>query len=161
MNMDPSQGHYAQANCLLQKKDAVGATAEFLKALDSKPKSMDLVNNIALYFVDQGDGDHLLTAASAGEAIAPTDPRVKFYRAVGWILKNEKLKDAESILRAYLEGPPHNSDYPSPAAAHYWIGKSYENQKNTPGARTEYEAALKLDPKYKKAQDALKKLSGG
>lgn len=160
MSMDQSQGHYAQANCLLQKKDSAGATAEFVKALESKPKSMDLVNDIAIYFANQGDGDHLLAAASAGEAIAATDPRVRFYQAVGWILKREKLKDAESSLRDYLVGPPHNSDYPSLAAAHYWIGRSCEIQKNTPGARAEYETALKLDPKFKNAQEALKKLGG-
>ena len=160
MSMDQSQGHYAQGNCLLQKKDNTGATTEYLKAVESKPISMDLVNDIAIYFMNQGDGDHVLAAASALEAIVPVDPRVKFYQAVGWILKNEKPKDAESALRDYLQGPPHNSDYPSPAAAHFWIGKSYQGQKNTRGARTEYETALKLDPRYKNAQDALKKLGG-
>ena len=158
MNLDQSQGHYAQANCLLQKKDTAGATAEFLKALESKPKSMDLVNDIAIYFVNLGEADHVLMAASAGDAIAPMDPRNKFYRAVGWILKDDKPKDAEAILRDYLQGPPRNSDYPSPSAAHYWIGRSYQNQKNNLGARTEYETALKLNPNYKKAREALKKL---
>ena len=121
---------------------------------------MDLVNNIADYFVDAGEGDHLLSAVSAGETIAPADPRVKFYRAVAWILKKERPKDAESLLREYLQGPPHGSDYPSPSVAHYWIGRLYESQKNTEGARTEYQAALKINPKYKNAQDALKKLGG-
>jgi tetratricopeptide (TPR) repeat protein len=158
--LDASQGHYAQANCLLQKKDNAGATAEYLKALESKPKSMDLVNDIAIYFVNQGSADHLLAAASAGEAIAPTDPRVKVYRAVAWILKDEKTKDAEADLREYLQGPPHGSDYPSPAAVHCWIGRLYESQKNTSAARAEYQTALKLNPKYKSAQDSLKKLGG-
>jgi len=35
-----------------------------------------------------------------------------------------------------------------------------ESQKNTSGAREEYEAALKLNPKYKQAQEALKQLGG-
>lgn len=160
MTLDPSQGHYAQANCSQQKKDNAGATAEFLKALESKPKSMDLVNDIAIYFVNRGEADHLLAAASAAESIAPLDPRIKVYRAIAWILRGEKLKDAEAILRDYLQGPTHGSDYPSPSSAHYWIGRLYESQKNTSGARTEYQTALKLNPKYKNAQDALKKLSG-
>jgi TolA-binding protein len=119
---------------------------------------MDLVNDIAIYFVNRGEADHLVAAASAGDVIAPMDPRIKFYRAVAWILKNEKPNDAEDILRHYLQGPPHGPDYPSASAAHYWIGRLYENQKNNLGARTEYETALKLNPKYKNAQDALKKL---
>lgn len=160
MTLDSSQGHYAQANCLLQKKDDAGASAEFLKALESKPKSMDLVNDIAIYFVNRGEGDHLLAAARVGEGIAPIDSRVRFYLAVAWILKNEKPKNAEELLREYLQGPPHGSDYPSPSAAHYWIGRLYESEKNGAGARTEYQAALKINPKYKNAQDALKKLGG-
>lgn len=160
MGMDPSQAHYAQGNCRLQKKDYDGATAEFLKALESKPRSMDLVNDLATYFALRGDADHLLAAASAGEAISSMDPRVKFFRAVGWILKGEKLNEAETNLRDFLQGPPHNDDYPSFSSAHYWIGRLYESEKNTLGARTEYETALKLNPQYKNAQDALKKLGG-
>jgi tetratricopeptide (TPR) repeat protein len=160
MTLDASQGHYAQANCLLQKKDKAGTTEEFLKALGSKPKSIILVSNIADYFVDAGEGDHLLSAVSAGETIAPSDPRFRFYRAVAWILKKERPEDAESLLREYLQGAPHGSDYPSPSVAHYWIGRLYESQKNITGARAEYQAALKINPKYKNAQDAVKKLGG-
>jgi TolA-binding protein len=41
---------------------------------------------------------------------------------------------------------------------HYWLGQMFEKQKNVPTARSEYEAALKLNAKYKLAQEALKKL---
>jgi hypothetical protein len=34
----------------------------------------------------------------------------------------------------------------------------FEKQKNVAAARSEYEAALKLNSKYKTAQEALKKL---
>jgi len=40
------------------------------------------------------------------------------------------------------------------------MGKLYEAQKNVSDAKTEYQAALKLEPKYKRAQDALKRLGG-
>ncbi len=158
MGMDAAQGHYAEGNCRLQKKDNEGAGAEFLKSLDSKPKSMDLIYEMAEFFAVRGEGDHLLAAASAGEAIAPLDPRIKFFRAAGWILKNEKAKESEAYLREYLQIAPPRSDYPSAAAAHYWIGKLRESQKDISGARAEYQAALKINAKYKNAQDALKRL---
>ena len=44
--------------------------------------------------------------------------------------------------------------------AHYWLGRLYEAQKNPAGAKSEYQVALKLDSKYKPAQEALKKLGG-
>lgn len=158
MSMDASQGHYAEGNCRLQKKDNDRAAAEFLKSLESKPKSMDLIHEMSVFFAVRGEGDHVLAAASAGETVAPMDPRIKFFRAVGWILKNEKPKEAEAILRDYLQTAPPRSDYPSPSSAHFWIGKLYESQKNVPAARAEYQTALKLNPKYKNAQDALKRL---
>ena len=157
-SMDAAEGYYAAGNCRLDKKDNDGAVAEFLKSLENKPKSMELIGEMAAFFANRGDGDHVLAAASAGEAVAPLDPRVKFYRAVGWILKGEKQKEAESILRDYLQAASPRSDYPSLASAHYWIGKSYESEKNVSGARAEYQAALKLNPKSKNAQEALKRL---
>ena len=51
-----------------------------------------------------------------------------------------------------------NSQYPRPWAAHYWLGRLAEGRKDPAGARTEYQAALKLDAKYKLAQEALKQL---
>jgi TolA-binding protein len=41
---------------------------------------------------------------------------------------------------------------------HYWIGRIQEGQKNTAAARGEYETSLKLSPKYKIAEEALKRL---
>jgi TolA-binding protein len=61
-------------------------------------------------------------------------------------------------LRDYLQLAPMNSDYPRPWAVHYWLGRLQESQKNPAGARTEYQAALKLNGKYKPAQEALKQL---
>jgi TolA-binding protein len=96
--------------------------------------------------------------AAAGEALAPKDERAKYYRAVGWILKGEKLPDAEKLLREYLAAGPYRDAFPKPWDAHYWLGRLAAAQKNTAGAKNEYQEALKLNPKYKRAQEALKQL---
>src|SRR5450432_2485167 len=95
MSLDPAQGRYAAGNCRMQKKDFAGVDAEFTKALASKPKSMELIYEIADYFMGQAEGDKLLAAADAAQEAAPGDPRIKFLRAVGWILKSERTVDAE------------------------------------------------------------------
>ena len=160
MSMDRAEGHYAQGVCRIQKKDSAGAEAEFSKALENKPKSLDRIREMGDYFASHGQGDKVLAAATAFAAVAPADPRVGFFRAVGWILNSQSLPDAERNLRDYLRLSSARSDYPSPPSAHYWIGRMYEAQKNSSAARTEYESALKLNPKYKNAQEALKKLDG-
>ena len=158
MALDPAQGHYAAGNCRAAKKDYATADAEFAKALESKPRSAGLIYNIGDYFSQRGQADKLIMVADLGEAIAPADPRAKFYRAQALILKNENLPDAEKLLREYLRAAPVRSNYPKPWQAHYWLGQLFEKQKNVTSARSEYEAALKLNAKYKVAQEALKKL---
>jgi tetratricopeptide (TPR) repeat protein len=158
MTLDPAQGHYAAGNCKAAKKDYATADAEFAKALESKPKSAELIYNIGDYFRQRGQADQLAKVADLGEAVAPSDPRGKYNRAVSLILKGENLSDAEKLLHEYLRVAPAKSSYPKPWHVHYWLGQMFEKQKNVAAARSEYEAALKLNAKYKTAQEALKKL---
>jgi tetratricopeptide (TPR) repeat protein len=158
MKMDAAEGHYATGICRAQKKDYAAADAEFAKALDGKPKTANRIYDIGDYFVQRKNVEKLLAVAAAGEDFAPHDPRGKFYRGVALILQGEKPAEAEKLLKDYLQLAPMNSDYPRPWAAHYWLGRLQESQKNPGGARSEYQAALKLNGKYKLAQEALKQL---
>lgn len=160
MSLDAAEGHYAAAVCKAVKKDLPGADVEYTKALDSKPKSADRIFDIGDYFMQRGQGDKLLVVAAQGEALAPKDPRVEYYRAVGWILQGENNPDAEKLLKTYLQQAPVRSTFPPPWYVHYWLGRLYELQKDSAKAKSEYQQALKLNPKFKKAQDALKQVGG-
>lgn len=160
MDLDAAEGHYGAGVCKAVKKDLSGADVEYAKALESKPKTADRVYDIGDYFLQRGHGEKLLEVATAGEALAPKDPRGKYYRAAGWILKGERYPEAEKLLREYLAGGPMRSTYPSPSDAHFWLGRLYAAMKNASSAKSEYQEALKLNPKYKKAQEALKQLNG-
>jgi len=160
MQMNAAEGHYATAICKAQKKDYAAADAEFAKALENKPQTAKRVYDIGDYFLQRGQADKLVLVASEGEALAPADPRGKFYRACAGILRGDQLADAEKQLREYLQTAPSNSEYPAAWQGHYWLGRLYEGQKNPGAARNEYQAALKLNAKYKPAQEALKRLGG-
>src|SRR5208337_2477641 len=54
LRLDASQGHYAAGNCRRLKKDFAAADAEFLKALESHPKSLENIEEIAGYFANRG-----------------------------------------------------------------------------------------------------------
>jgi len=157
-SMDPAEGHYAAGNCRQAKKDYPAADVEFAKALDSRPKSAERLYEIGDYFVEHAKPEKLLEVATQGEALNASDPRSKYYRAVAWILANERLPDAEKLLREYIQLAPLRSTYPKPWEAHYWLGRLQEQEKNSSAARTEYEVALKQNSKYKLAQEALKQL---
>jgi len=156
--LDVAEGHYAAGNCRRQKKDFTAADAEFMKALEDHPKSANLIYDIGDYAMKHSQPDRLLAVASEGEKVAPTDPRGNFYRAVAYVLTKKSGGEAESLLRAYLNRAPTRSGYPRRWEAHEWLGRLYENQGNRKASVDEYEAALKLDPKSKSANEALKRL---
>ncbi|PYT96128.1 MAG: hypothetical protein DMG38_25140 [Acidobacteria bacterium] len=158
MELDPAEGHYAAGNCRRQKKDFATADEEFTKTLESRPKSAELIYDIGDYALKRGQNERLMAVAEAGERAAPRDPRGKFYRAVGLILKKENLEQAEHLLQEYAQRAPKRSGYPSPAAAHAWLGRLYEGEDEMAGAKKEFENALRLDPKNKIAQEESRKL---
>jgi tetratricopeptide (TPR) repeat protein len=159
--MDAAEGHYAAGNCRRQKKDFAVADEEFAKALESHPKSAELIYDIGDYAVRRGQPERLLAVADIGERMAPGDPRGKFYRGVALVLKMEKPEGAERLLREYEKKAPMRSGYPRPAAAHAWLGRLFEDQSRMEDALKEFESALKLDPKNKMAQEGLKRLKKG
>jgi tetratricopeptide (TPR) repeat protein len=156
--MDEAEGHYAAGNCRRQKKDFAAADAEFTKALDSHPKSIELIYDIGDYAAKRGQPERLFAVAEAGERLAANDLRGKFYRGACLVLKKENPEEAERLLREYLNKAPLRSGYPRPAMTHVWLGRLFENQGRTLDAEKEFETALRLDPKNKMAQEALKKL---
>jgi tetratricopeptide (TPR) repeat protein len=156
-SMDASEWHYALGNCRRQKKDFADAEVEFKLALESHPKSVELIYDIGDYAVKRGQAERLIEVADLGAKVGPLDPRSMYYRAVGLILKNEKLEEAERLLREYLQKAPKRSGYPRYAVAHEWLGRLYESKGEKEAAAKEYQAALQLDPKDKSARESLKR----
>ncbi len=156
--MDVAEGHYAQGNCRRQKKDFTTADTEFTKALESNPKSPELIYDIGDHGVTHSQPERLLAVADVGERAAPGDPRGYYYRGVALVLKKESSDQAERLLQEYAKKGPKRNGYPRPAAAHAWLGRLFENENRREDAVKEYETALKLDPKNKMAQEASKRL---
>ncbi|MGC1616978.1 MAG: tetratricopeptide repeat protein [Candidatus Acidiferrum sp.] len=155
---DASEWHYAEGNCERQKKDLQGADAEFQLVLEGHPKSAELIYDIGDYELRREQVERLIEVAEVGERAAPSDPRGMFYRAVGLILKKEKLEEAKRLLREYLQKAPKRTGYPRYATAHDWLGRLYENQGEKESAEKEYEAAIQLDLRDKSARESLKRL---
>jgi tetratricopeptide (TPR) repeat protein len=153
-SLDAAEGHYAKGNCRRQKKDFAAADAEFAKALESKPKSVDLVYDIGDYAMKQDQAERLAAVVEAGEKLDAKDPRGPFYVAAMKILWGEKLAEAESAIQQYLSKAPRRNNYPSPAMAHYWLGRLAERQNSRDTAIREYETALKLEPKNRYVKEA-------
>lgn len=159
--MDAAEGHYAAGNCRRQKKEFAAADEEFREAMESNPKSAELIYDIGDYAIKRSQPERLLEVADTGERVAPGDRRGKFYRGVALVLKRENPEEAERLMKEYADKAPTRSGYPRPAAAHAWLGRLFEDQNQMEEAAKEFENALKLDPKNKMAQEALKRLKKG
>jgi tetratricopeptide (TPR) repeat protein len=157
-SMDAAEWHYALGNCRRQKKDFADADAQFQLALESHPKSAELIFDIGDYAVRRGQAERLMEVADLGTKVAAADPRGMFYRAVGFVLKNEKQEEAERLLREYLQKAPKRAGYPRYGVAHEWLGRLHENKGEKESALKEYQAALQLDPKNKSARESLKRV---
>ena len=156
--MDAAEGHFAKGNCRWQKKDFATTDAEFTLALEAHPKSANLLYDIGDYAMKRGQADRLLEVADEGEKVAPEDPRGKFYRALGLILKNERPEQAERLLREYSEKAPLRTGYPRPTRVHEWMGRLFENEGQKEAALKEYHAAVQFDAKNKGAREAIRRL---
>jgi tetratricopeptide (TPR) repeat protein len=159
--LDAAEWHYAVGNCRRQKKDFATADEEFAKALETHPKSPELIYDIGDHAMKRSQRELLLAVADAGERVAPDDARGKFYRGVALVVHKENPEEAERLLREYLTRAPLRSGFPRAAMTHYWLGRLFENENKKEEAAKEFEAALKLDPKNKMAQEALKRLKKG
>lgn len=158
MELDAAEGHYAAGNCRRQKKDFAVADEEFRKALESRPKSAELIYDIGDYAAKRGQAERLIVVSEAGERAAPRDPRAKFYRAAALVMQKEKPEEAENLLREYAKAAPKRTGFPSPATAHAWLGRLYEGKNDLASAKEEIENALRLDPRNKIAQEELRRL---
>jgi tetratricopeptide (TPR) repeat protein len=157
-SLDAAEWHYAAGNCRRQKKDFAAADSEFKLALESRPKSAELIYDIGDFAAKRGQAERLIEVAERGAHASPDDPRGLFYRAVGLILKNEKPEEAERLLREYVQKAPKRTGYPRYATAHEWLGRMYESKGEKESAAKEYRTALELDPKAKSAREFLKRL---
>ncbi len=74
-------------------------------------------------------------------------------------LSGQQLERGEKCLRDYIATPVREDlESPSIAAAHFRLGNILEKKGDMTSARSEYETALKIDPKQKLAREALAKL---
>jgi tetratricopeptide (TPR) repeat protein len=98
----------------------------------------------------------------AYDAIAPLlgatpHPRALFMVGRIGALSGQQLDRAERALRDYLRLQPGAGD-PTHAAAHTRLGDIMRHRGDTAAARREYETALRLEPGFRPAADALRQL---
>jgi tetratricopeptide (TPR) repeat protein len=156
--VDPVEGELAQAELYAVRKKSDQASEEYEKVLASTSNRIDLYLEVADYYRDRRDSEHMQQAVEAAARIAPSDRRLGYYRGVALVLDKKDPEVAEKDLRTYIETVPDNSDLPAHSSAYEWLGKLFENEEKPDLAAEQYKAGLTLDPQNKALREALKRL---
>lgn len=156
--LDPLAEHLSRADYLNHVGKGAQAVAEYNAVLEMKPQKVGPYLEIADYYAGQSNGAEVEKLAEAAAQVSPKDPRLAFYRGQGRVLSGTDLTVAEEDLKSYVASSPERTDWPSHAAARYWLGRLYEKEGNKMEAAEQYRAALQLDPRRNDARKQLQAL---
>jgi tetratricopeptide (TPR) repeat protein len=156
--IDAVEGILALADLYATRKRFGQASEEYQKILKPAPNRISEDLEVADYYRDRSDSEHMEQAVEGAVKIDSSDRRLSYYRGVALVLQKKDLETAERDLRTYIDTVPDNSEIPAHSSAYEWLGKLYENEKKPDLAAEQYKAALTLDPQNKALREALKRL---
>jgi tetratricopeptide (TPR) repeat protein len=156
--VDAVEGDLALAEAYATHKKFDQANEIYQKLLQTDPPRIGVALEIADYYRDRGDGERMGQAVDAAAAVNASDMRLNYYRGVLLVIIQKDAARAEKLLRVYLDLAPNNSELPSRASAHEWLGRLYELQHKLDSAAEQYQAGLALAPRSKALREGLKRV---
>jgi tetratricopeptide (TPR) repeat protein len=154
---DPYRGALATAVLHERKKRYADAERTYLDAIRQFPDSLGLRYRLGFGYQAIKQWDKAFAVWDDLLRVRPGEAGALYQVGRTGALSGQRLDRAEQALREYLRTTRGPTDPPA-GAAHYRLGMVLEQRGDRAGARTEYEAALRLDPAHKDAKAALKKL---
>jgi tetratricopeptide (TPR) repeat protein len=152
---NPVQGALAQADYDHMLGDQAGASREYQKVIDMGASNPTEYYEAADFYAARSDATGLERAIDGVLRIAPSDPRLGYYRGVLLAIRGVQLEEAERYLKAFLAATVDRTDYPSHANARTWLGHIYEQMGRQMEAAEQYRAALQIDPNLRFAKQSL------
>jgi tetratricopeptide (TPR) repeat protein len=156
--LDAMEGQLARGEFLTTKKRMPEADAVFQKILEANSDRAGVYFEVSDYYRDRQNADKMGEALVMAERIDPEDRRLKFYKGILLVMKDNGTNEPEILLKSYLATVPENSDLPPHSVAREWLGKLYEARGRFSEAAEEYRRSLALDPHNKAVQEELKRI---
>jgi tetratricopeptide (TPR) repeat protein len=159
LKLDAARGHFAMIQIYSKDKRADLIEKEFADWIKAEPTSAKPHVSKAAYHTSNTKNFKLAQdELDAAVRIDPTYGPAQFRIAQLAVLSNTNLPKGEEAARKYVAYKPKEGE-PSPARAHYWLGRVLEAQGKKDQARKEYQESLRLVPETKDVTEALKRVS--
>lgn len=157
-NYDPALGHYITARLAEKQKNSSLAEQEYKAAIHANGDSSLSWIDLASFYRRAGRLPEMESTVNQSLA-AHTQNGISLFDGASLLLRGGRnFPAAIDMLRRYLALETRSEDG-SAFAAHFILGMLLEKQKDKQAAIHEYRAALALASQYKKAQDALARVS--
>ena len=157
--IDSKTGHEAFYRIYTQQKKPDLVEKEILEALAADPDSADWNYRLGLLAVERRDYDKAAELFESRMAKDPQDLRTWFQIGRIAAVTGKNLDRGVECLKFYLTQDLKKDGLLPAEAAHWRLGMIYELRGDSKAAAAEYEEALKINPKFTQAKEALKKLS--
>jgi tetratricopeptide (TPR) repeat protein len=157
MKRDPFQGSLQEASIAENQKDTVAAERMLRDLIAAFPDSSTPATRLATYYMNLKRYDDSFRVLEDRLRRSPNDGSAVYQLGRVGAVSGTKLDRAQWALDRYLK-MPHKRGNPSIAAAHWRRGMVVEAKGDKITAKTEYETALRLDPKLAGAKASLDKL---
>ncbi|HSO93797.1 MAG TPA: DUF4386 family protein [Candidatus Dormibacteraeota bacterium] len=157
MKRDPYQGRLQEAAIAENQRDTVATERTLRDLVAAYPDSSAPVIRLALTDANLKRYDAAFALLEDRLRRFPDDGAALYQLGRVGAVSGARLDRAQWAIDRYLE-MPHKRGNPSLAAAHWRRGMIFEAKGDKKTARTEYETALRLDPKLAGAKASLDKL---
>lgn len=160
--LDPIQGTWAQLRiaAMLGPDSAIrGAVTRALPLAGSPADSTGLVMATVASTAPSATG-----AASRENLVAlvfqrfPDDPRVRFQRARLWVMEEQHLGEAQSLLEQYVASTQLPTWSPAKSVAQWYLGMALEKQGKRQEAVAAYERGTTMNPPCGECSRELRRL---
>ena len=153
---DPYLGQVRAGDLLVDDGKYFDAEKDYLAAVALDPRRAQAHERLGYFYTE---GKIYPKAFAQYDALLAADPgglHALFGLGRVAALTGQRTAEGEAALHRFLERyHPDPDGGPTPARAHYFLGKLLAARGDRDGARTEYTEALRLRPKFDDARKAL------
>jgi tetratricopeptide (TPR) repeat protein len=159
VKLNPVRGHAQLASLAEREKDVVAAEREYKAAIATEPDSAQGYYGLGAFYRRQKRWDESWATYEQLMKLRPGEITVHLTWGGTAAESGRNLERGEREVKFYLANAPKDAPPGNVSNAHWRLGQIYEQTARKNQARSEYNEALKINPRNanaKKSLDALK-----